>query len=320
MLAQRIGDLLKKAGARWLRDLSASPIQGAIARLAEPTEDLPDGLSKQSLQHYVRAVKQFSRWLHRERRTAEEALVGLKGYSAETDKRYERRGFTPDEMAALLAWTRQAPTRWGMTDPARAAAYLLAFASGLRANEIRTLTADSFDLASEPPTVTVEAAYSKHRRTDVQPLPADVAEALAGYLAGADGEMPFALPDKTAKALHQDMGEARAAWIGEVRTEAERRGRRADQDFLYASRLAAARVGLPFLPAWVRHGDLPGERVAPRDDGAGPAQRPSLDDEAVLARGRGRHRRRAGRPSQAGRGAGRWRRGVAGDRDGRRHA
>ena len=51
----------------------------------------PKGLSEQTLPHYVRAVKQFSRWLHRERRTAEEALIGMKGYSAETDRRHQRR-------------------------------------------------------------------------------------------------------------------------------------------------------------------------------------------------------------------------------------
>jgi len=70
-------------------------------------------------------------------------------------------------MALLLDITRQARLRWGMTGPARATAYLLAFNSGLRRNEIRTLTRARFALEADPPTVTVKAAYSKHRRTDV---------------------------------------------------------------------------------------------------------------------------------------------------------
>ena len=120
IIAQRCRDVLTRAGCRWARDLSAARIQAAIAALGEPTEDRPAGLSRQSLHHHTRALRQFSRWLFRERRTAEDALVGLRGYNAETDKRRERRGFTPDEMTALLAATRQAPRRWGMTGPARA--------------------------------------------------------------------------------------------------------------------------------------------------------------------------------------------------------
>jgi integrase len=209
MLGQRVRDVLTRARAKWIRDLSAARIQAAIASFGEPTENRPEGLSKQSLQHYAKAAKQFSRWLYRERRTAEDVLLGLKGYNVETDKRRERRGFTSEEMAALLAWTRQAPTRWGMSGPTRAASYALAFASGLRRNEILTLTRASFDLDADPPTVTVEAGYSKHRRKDIQPLPADVADMLAGYLADADPERPFPLPGKTGKMLREDMAEAR---------------------------------------------------------------------------------------------------------------
>jgi integrase len=211
LLAQRCRDTLAAAGCLWPRDLSADRVQGAIAAMGTPTDDRPDGLSRQSQKHYVRAVKQFSRWLYVQRRTAEDMLLSMKTYNPETDKRRERRGFTPEEMAALLAYTAQAPERYGMSGPARAAAYRLAFTTGFRRNEIRTLTAGSFDLAGEPPTVTVEAAYSKHRRQDVQPLPADVADALAGHLADADPDRPFALPDKTAKMLRQDMQEARKA-------------------------------------------------------------------------------------------------------------
>ena len=233
LLGQRCRDVLDGAKARWLRDLTASRVQAAIAAMADPTEKRPRGLSKQSLQHYVRAIKQFARWLHRERRIAENPIVGLKGYNAETDRRHQRRGFAPDEMTVLLAYTQQAKDRWGMSGLSRAAAYHLAFASGLRRNEIRTLTIDSFDLAAEHPTVTVQAAYSKHRKTDVQPIPVNVADALAIYLASADPDRPFALPDKTGKMLHEDMAGARQAWIdAEGLTKVESKDRQKNPDFL----------------------------------------------------------------------------------------
>ena len=60
--------------------------------------------------------------------------------------------------------------------------YHLAVTTGLRASELASLTPRSFDLGSDPPTVAVEAGYSKHRRRDVLPLRADVANAMSEYL------------------------------------------------------------------------------------------------------------------------------------------
>jgi integrase len=72
----------------------------------------------------------------------------------------------------------------GLGGEDRAFLYLLAADSGLRANELGSLTPESFSLDAEPPTVTVRAGYSKHRREDVQTLRRDVAEILRAYLAG----------------------------------------------------------------------------------------------------------------------------------------
>ena len=69
-----------------------------------------------------------------------------------------------------------------MTGPKRAMMYRLAAETGLRARELRSLTPASFDLAIEPTTVTVEAAYSKHRRKDVLPLRLATAADLAEFL------------------------------------------------------------------------------------------------------------------------------------------
>jgi integrase len=236
-IGQRIRDVLTLAGAKWPRDLGAARIQAAITGLRTPTKKHPAGLSLQSLKHYVRAVRQFSRWLWREGRTGQDLLIGVKTYNPDTDKRRERRGFSAAEMAALLAYLRDAdkpaPVRFGLSAPARAASYALAFASGLRRNEIRTLTAASFALSAEPPTVKVEAGYSKHRRQDVQPLPADVATILSDFLATADAERPFPLPDESAEMLAEDMAPARARWIAQDGlSDRERQDRAENPDFL----------------------------------------------------------------------------------------
>jgi integrase len=57
-----------------------------------------------------------------------------------------------------------------MPGPERALLYLLAMETGLRWSELASLTRSSFDLDGDPPTVTVQAAYSKHRREDILPL------------------------------------------------------------------------------------------------------------------------------------------------------
>lgn len=48
--------------------------------------------------------------------------------------------------------------------------YLVAGLTGLRASGLASLTPASLDLTADPPSVTVEAAYSKHRRRGVVPL------------------------------------------------------------------------------------------------------------------------------------------------------
>ena len=60
----------------------------------------------------------------------------------------------------------------------------MALSTGLRASELASLTTDGLDLESSPPTVTVKAGYSKRRRLDILPLPADILEQARGWLSG----------------------------------------------------------------------------------------------------------------------------------------
>ncbi len=82
----------------------------------------------------------------------------------------------------------------------------MAAGTGFRANELRSLTPESFDLAADPPTVTVEAAYSKRRRDDIQPIRPDLAAALRSWIAGkAPGRPVFGnLTKHTVKLIRHD--------------------------------------------------------------------------------------------------------------------
>ena len=90
----------------------------------------------------------------------------------------------------LAAASASAAVFRGLTGRDRAALYSVAMTTGFRVAELASLTPSSFDLAAEPATATVEAAYSKNRRESVQPLPADVAAALRDYLDGRPAAAP----------------------------------------------------------------------------------------------------------------------------------
>src|SRR5947199_311292 len=68
--------------------------------------------------------------------------------------------------------------------------YALACGTGFRAAALASLTPGHFDLAGPTPTVTLARRADKSRRGKVQPLPADVAELMRGYLAGRPAGAP----------------------------------------------------------------------------------------------------------------------------------
>jgi integrase len=142
-----------------------------------------------------------------------------------TDRRHDRRALTIEELRRLLAAAQTGPERFGIGGAERALVYRLAVESGLRANELRSLTRGSFDLDTEEPAVTVEAAYSKRRRADQLPLRPETAALLGQHLAN---KLPtakaFNFPRKedTAEMLRADLAAARAKWISEATEPAER--------------------------------------------------------------------------------------------------
>jgi len=141
-----------------------------------------EGRSRKTLAHYVGAVREFSRWLVRDGRIAEDPLASLETYSAATDRRIVRRAIDAQEQRRLLTAT-EASGRpsFGLTGPERALLYRLALTTGLRANELATLTPRSFAFGTSP-TVTVEAKNAKNRKRETLPLRPEVADAVRGYI------------------------------------------------------------------------------------------------------------------------------------------
>jgi len=225
LLRRRVDAILSAVGVERIGELAPSSVQGAIGELHA------DGLSLQTCQHYLRACKQFSRWLKRDGRSSDDALAHLGGYNAATDRRMERRALSADEAARLVQAAETGPHwRRGLSGTDRATLYRTALGTGFRAAELRSLTPASFRLDDDPPAIALQAARSKRRRADVQPIREDLAELLRAWLTDKPADAPVwpgRWHEKAAAMLRADLRRARAAWIRETPDRAERRERQA---------------------------------------------------------------------------------------------
>ncbi|MEN6449959.1 MAG: tyrosine-type recombinase/integrase, partial [Thermoguttaceae bacterium] len=229
--------VVDKCGAKSVADVTGPAVLATIGELRG------SGTALRTCNSYLRSIKSFSRWLWRHKRRADDPLCALESFNEETDLRHVRRELSPEEVSWLLT-TAEKRTRpeHNMPGADRAMVYRLALGTGFRAGELRSLTSTSFDLASDPPTVTVAAAHSKRRREDRQPIRHDLADLLRPWLEGRpEDERLFArLPGDTARMLRSDLAAARAEWIKEV-PEGKEREAREKSDFL-AYRNAAGDV------------------------------------------------------------------------------
>ncbi len=210
-------------------DFNRSKVERFVAKL-----QVESGIGNQTANFYVQAIQQFCRWMVSEGRWRENPLPQVTRQNVAIDRRHDRRALTVQECRALLNATYNGKAGYGMSGPERALVYRLALESGLRANELASLTKGSFDFRTEPATVTVEAGSSKRRRRDELPMRADTAELLKAHMATKlPSARAFNLPksDKTAAMLKADLGVARGSWLDEV-ADPEQRAERERSSFL----------------------------------------------------------------------------------------
>jgi integrase len=184
---------------------------------------------------HLQAVKSFAQWMVRDGRAAESPLAHLQGGNAAKDPKRVRRALSDEECAYLLAGAPKAGPMYGMTGEARALMYSVILETGLRQNEVRTLTPGACDLEGDPPTVTVKAAYAKAGRADDLPVRPSTAARLATFIKGMGAdEQIFPLPANrkhVIAALRADLDAGRGLWIEAGGTE-KGRAERAKTDFL----------------------------------------------------------------------------------------
>ncbi len=188
-------------------DISASDVQLYIADLRDSRE-----ISQKTSNYYLQAVKQFCNWMLKDKRAGGESPLKHLDAIKVTDE-VNRKALTSHELMELLEATEAAPERFGMTGYERALLYRFAAYTGLRANEIRNLTASSFDFDNF--TVKVKAAYSKRRREDIISLRKDTTEAMRELLKNkTPNAKAFDLPSKyrMADMVRADLEDAGIDW------------------------------------------------------------------------------------------------------------
>ena len=195
--------VLALAGVKRIPDLTLSGVMEAVGALRD------EGWAAETINHHIRAVKGFARWLWRDGRTREHALAHLATSTTHGDRRRPRRALTPAEAARLIEAAEAGPVVKGMTGPDRARCYLVALGTGFRAAELAELTPERFDLVGPTPTATVPAGYTKNGREAVQPLPPNLAARLAPWLATLPAGSPvFNLSDRAAEMIQVDLAAA----------------------------------------------------------------------------------------------------------------
>ncbi len=203
----RLKEVFDSCGITRLAHLDATKVVAHLGTLRQET-DKRKGLALRTINAYIAAIRSFARWALSTDRIARNPFLSLAAVNERADVRRVRRCIEPEELTNLLAATRVGPAFRGVSGEDRARLYVVARFSGLRVSELASLTRSSFDLEATPPSVTVEAAYSKRRRCDVQPLPTFLTKELVLWL---ETRLPRALlwpgtwRERAAEMLRRDL-------------------------------------------------------------------------------------------------------------------
>jgi integrase len=189
----RVLRLIESSRIMTISGLSIGAVQSALADLSliKGRRGNPR-LSPSSVRHHARAIKSFCKWLWKDGRAKEDVLVHLG--LPKIGEKFERRALEPHEAEALIGTTQSlGVVRGGMTGGDRSVLYAVALGTGFRAKECRSLTAESFRLDTDPPTIVCAAEHTKNGLEAVQPIRPELAAMLRSWLHGkAHGKPVFA--------------------------------------------------------------------------------------------------------------------------------
>jgi len=166
----RVQKLIDATSVKNIDDLDGGKILNTLATWRSRKKK---SISVGSSNHYLVAIKGFTRWLWQEKRTTEDTFCNLKKLNAQTDRRRVRRAMTEEEVKKLLWVTAECRktyrgAAWKLNPTDRVLLYSIAIYTGLRSIEIGSLRSSSFNM--ETKTLTVEASNTKNRKKASLPI------------------------------------------------------------------------------------------------------------------------------------------------------
>ncbi len=193
-----------------------------------------DGRAARTIAAHIQAIKGFTRWAVLNGKLTSDPLATVTKPSVEDDRRLVRRYLSHDEWGWLDSITRQSVERYGMSGQERALLYATAIQTGLRANELRSLTRGKLHLVKEPPFIIVESRSTKNKKLARQYIQPELAAELKVHIATMlGGASTFSMPSKydVADMLREDLEDARDVWLNTF-TNPQERIERTESDFL----------------------------------------------------------------------------------------
>ena len=223
---RRIADF---AGFNLATDISADGVNRYAGKLRD------DGRSARTIQSHLNAIKAFTKWLAEHHKLPRNPLASVKTPNPKADRRRERRMILPEEWRRLEIALSNTQERHGMPGHERLLLYHTAIQTGLRSNEIRSLTRGQLYFDAKPPYITCKAGSTKNRRDAQQYIQPELAADLKAHIATkAPKSLVFNLPHEThlARMLRKDLAIARKQWLQEAIKNPQEYSNREQSDFL----------------------------------------------------------------------------------------
>lgn len=178
----RLTTVVEGMGMRTLGTASAEGLRRFLDKFRTEQD-----LGNRTYNHYLQTMDGFGNWLVATKRVVVNPFAGITRLNTEVDVRHPRRALSVEEFAQLIESARTSQETIQTFDgEQRSRIYLLSYFTGLRRKELGSLTPANFDLEAATPTVTVEAACSKHKKKDVLPLHPELAGMCRSWIANLE--------------------------------------------------------------------------------------------------------------------------------------
>lgn len=142
-----------------------------------------NGISAETVNHYLRSLRGLFRWLIRSRRLGADPLSAVGLLSADADRRVKRRVLSAEDFRRLVdVATASRKVYSGLDGKARAALYLTAARTGLRAGTLAKLKREDMRLDDAIPHIPTMGSQQKSGREHKAPLSGAVVKELRAWV------------------------------------------------------------------------------------------------------------------------------------------